>query len=232
MRIMRIVVVRGASRFGVVGARACNLTAPSHPHPTRKTAKTFLAASIFLEVLKVFGDAVGEGVEEKIRYAKWKAADYMKAFREGRAPVPGPPGGEAAALDEGDVGDAGFAPLAESTLPGMTFADSAFPSIPSSSTPGKATSKPSTPVAVAPSAPPSRPGVHASNVLALFPEGNAGDEDGSSPLVLDHAKLLQAQKQARQAVAALQYDDIVTAVGNLEKALAILRPMVQQQQRQ
>lgn len=30
--------------------------------------------------------------QEKIRYAKWKAADIAKAFREGRKPTPGPPG--------------------------------------------------------------------------------------------------------------------------------------------
>jgi vacuolar protein sorting-associated protein VTA1 len=29
-------------------------------------------------------------VDEKIRYAKWKAADIAKAFREGRTPTPGP----------------------------------------------------------------------------------------------------------------------------------------------
>jgi len=33
-------------------------------------------------------------VEEKIRYAKWKAADVAKAFREGRRPAAGPPGWE------------------------------------------------------------------------------------------------------------------------------------------
>lgn len=35
-------------------------------------------------------------VAGKIKYAKWKAADIIKAIREGRAPVPGPPGGEEA----------------------------------------------------------------------------------------------------------------------------------------
>lgn len=30
--------------------------------------------------------------DEKIRYAKWKASDIAKAFREGRRPTPGPPG--------------------------------------------------------------------------------------------------------------------------------------------
>ncbi|KAH9486495.1 Vacuolar protein sorting-associated protein VTA1-like protein [Psilocybe cubensis] len=60
---------------------------------SRSTAKKFLAAANFLEVLKTFSKSdVSESNEEKIRYAKWKAADIAKAFREGRKPVPGPPG--------------------------------------------------------------------------------------------------------------------------------------------
>ncbi|KAF5311806.1 hypothetical protein D9619_002836 [Psilocybe cf. subviscida] len=60
---------------------------------TRSTAKKFLAASNFLEVLKVFPKRdVSEANEEKIKYSKWKAADIAKAFREGRKPAPGPPG--------------------------------------------------------------------------------------------------------------------------------------------
>ncbi|KXN88791.1 hypothetical protein AN958_06660 [Leucoagaricus sp. SymC.cos] len=58
---------------------------------TRMTAKKFLAASNFLEVLKTFPKTeISESNEEKIRYAKWKAADIAKAFREGRKPAPGP----------------------------------------------------------------------------------------------------------------------------------------------
>ncbi|KAG8898516.1 hypothetical protein FRB99_007386 [Tulasnella sp. 403] len=77
---------------------------------TRGTAKKFLAAANFLELLKVFEEspptpptgASGSKPNEfsaisafsrhkdKIRYAKWKAADIAKAFREGRRPVPGP----------------------------------------------------------------------------------------------------------------------------------------------
>ncbi|EKM84108.1 hypothetical protein AGABI1DRAFT_117552 [Agaricus bisporus var. burnettii JB137-S8] len=58
---------------------------------TRTTAKKFLAASNFLEVLKIFPKVeVSESNEEKIRYAKWKAADISKALREGRKPLPGP----------------------------------------------------------------------------------------------------------------------------------------------
>ncbi|CAD6886364.1 unnamed protein product [Tilletia controversa] len=60
---------------------------------TRATARNFLVASQFLEVLDVFG-ALDPEIAEKIKYAKWKAADIAKAFKEGRTPVAGPPGGE------------------------------------------------------------------------------------------------------------------------------------------
>ncbi|KAK7694961.1 hypothetical protein QCA50_002149 [Cerrena zonata] len=63
---------------------------------TRATAKRFLAAANFLEVLSVFNQAVSDDIlpgessnAEKIKYAKWKAADIAKAYREGRKPTPG-----------------------------------------------------------------------------------------------------------------------------------------------
>ncbi|KAL6310127.1 Vta1 like-domain-containing protein [Sparassis latifolia] len=63
---------------------------------TRGTAKKFLAAANFLELLSIFdkdkADSAESSNDEKIRYAKWKAADIAKAFREGRKPTPGPAG--------------------------------------------------------------------------------------------------------------------------------------------
>ena len=35
-------------------------------------------------------------LEQKHKYATWKAADIRKALSEGRKPLPGPPGGEPA----------------------------------------------------------------------------------------------------------------------------------------
>ncbi|KAG2175301.1 hypothetical protein INT44_007789 [Umbelopsis vinacea] len=69
---------------------------------SKKTAKTFLAASVFLELLKTFGD-IDPDVAGKIKYAKWKATDIIKAIKEGRAPVPGPPGGEDTQMEDSDV---------------------------------------------------------------------------------------------------------------------------------
>ena len=78
----------------------------------RATAKKFLAAANFLEVLSVFTPTSDVptttiNVPEKIRYAKWKAADIAKAFREGRKPVPG-------GADEASTADEA-APAATST---------------------------------------------------------------------------------------------------------------------
>ncbi|KAI5432884.1 hypothetical protein KIW84_020264 [Lathyrus oleraceus] len=57
------------------------------------TAKTFYAASIFFEILNQFGP-VQPDLEQKQKYAAWKAADIRKALKEGRKPVAGPPAGD------------------------------------------------------------------------------------------------------------------------------------------
>ncbi|CAA7409547.1 unnamed protein product [Spirodela intermedia] len=57
------------------------------------TAKTFYAASIFFETLYQFGELQPD-IEQKQKYAAWKAADIRKALKEGRKPEPGPPGGD------------------------------------------------------------------------------------------------------------------------------------------
>ncbi|KAH6835639.1 hydroxyproline-rich glycoprotein family protein [Perilla frutescens var. hirtella] len=57
------------------------------------TAKTFYAASIFFDTLNQFSE-VQPDLEQKQKYAAWKAADIRKALKEGREPLPGPPGGD------------------------------------------------------------------------------------------------------------------------------------------
>ncbi|KAF9612303.1 hypothetical protein IFM89_038873 [Coptis chinensis] len=57
------------------------------------TAKAFYAASIFFEILNQFGELQPD-LEQKQKYAVWKAAEIRKALKEGRKPVPGPPGGD------------------------------------------------------------------------------------------------------------------------------------------
>ncbi|KAF8983717.1 hypothetical protein BGZ46_009679 [Entomortierella lignicola] len=59
---------------------------------SQKTAKNFVAAANFLDLLKVFGEIDSE-VEQKIKYSKWRAAEIVKAIRDGRQPAP-PPGAD------------------------------------------------------------------------------------------------------------------------------------------
>ncbi|XP_022753913.1 protein HOMOLOG OF MAMMALIAN LYST-INTERACTING PROTEIN 5-like [Durio zibethinus] len=57
------------------------------------TAKTFYAASIFFEIINQFGPLQPD-LEQKQKYAAWKAADISKALKEGTKPNPGPPNGD------------------------------------------------------------------------------------------------------------------------------------------
>lgn len=54
--------------------------------------------------------------EQKLRYARWKAADIAKALKEGRKPTPGPPGGEEDG--EGDEDLPSFPDVGGSSLAG------------------------------------------------------------------------------------------------------------------
>ncbi|KAI0756746.1 Vta1 like-domain-containing protein [Daedaleopsis nitida] len=62
----------------------------------QNTARKFAAAANFLEILRIFDSDKAAidlaSIEEKIKYAKWKAVDVARAIREGRRPMPGSPG--------------------------------------------------------------------------------------------------------------------------------------------
>ncbi|WVR09074.1 hypothetical protein IAU60_006135 [Kwoniella sp. DSM 27419] len=60
----------------------------------KATIRGFVAAGQFIEVLKCFENGMTDEMEQKLAYARWKAADGARALREGRTPMSGPPGGE------------------------------------------------------------------------------------------------------------------------------------------
>eukprot|EP00271_Cylindrocystis_brebissonii_P008917 TRINITY_DN23445_c0_g1_i1.p1 TRINITY_DN23445_c0_g1~~TRINITY_DN23445_c0_g1_i1.p1 ORF type:complete len:541 (+),score=132.43 TRINITY_DN23445_c0_g1_i1:326-1948(+) len=95
------------------------------------TAKTFYASSIFFEVLRQFGTLQPE-LEQKQKYAIWKAADIRKALAEGRQPTPGPPGGDSSAGEAAEL-MAGLGPIAPTDTAAAAPADDLFglPSVPS-----------------------------------------------------------------------------------------------------
>ncbi|KAJ2818323.1 hypothetical protein IWW50_005857, partial [Coemansia erecta] len=58
----------------------------------KMTARNFIVSSQFLQITAAPGE-LAEDVGEKIKYAKWRAAEILKAIREGREPE-APPGVE------------------------------------------------------------------------------------------------------------------------------------------
>nr|ODN90480.1 vacuolar protein sorting-associated protein VTA1 [Cryptococcus depauperatus CBS 7841] len=57
----------------------------------KATIRKFVVAGQFIEVLRCFEHGMTEEMEQKLQYARWKAADGAKALREGRTPTVGPP---------------------------------------------------------------------------------------------------------------------------------------------
>ncbi|CAI6011684.1 unnamed protein product [Closterium sp. NIES-65] len=108
---------------------------------TLGTAKTFYAAGIFFEVCRQFGELALE-VEQKQRYAVWKAADIRRALADGRRPTPGPPGGDADATAAAPADAAAtatapaVAPPAAPSFPSADSLDAMFSGPPAPSTYG------------------------------------------------------------------------------------------------
>ncbi|KAI7884174.1 DUF605-domain-containing protein, partial [Lichtheimia hyalospora FSU 10163] len=170
---------------------------------SKKTAKTFLASSIFLELLKSFGELDPE-VEAKIKYAKWKAADITKALREGRVPTPGAPGDKEEEQE----------------------ADEIFPSPPSNFTaplqpspPSPDNAKNSTPIISPPPPPPQQQPAPAPMAAPAPVPAAQQPPPPPPPTLVDPAAIASAQKHAKWAISALNYDDIKTARTQLLDAL-------------
>ncbi|KAJ1963627.1 hypothetical protein GGI12_001942 [Dipsacomyces acuminosporus] len=186
---------------------------------TKVTARNFIVSSQFLQVISAFGTLPSD-IAEKIKYAKWKAAEILKAIREGRTPVP------SADAAPAPVSDPAQPPASAPSLPQMEMAESKSPS----DVGGNGSGSSPNPVA-APGAATFVP-VPASNLPpprgpapALVPAPVAsGQTPADIDLMLDPADAKNAQKHARWAISALEYDDVAAAVENLQKAIQILRP--------
>jgi vacuolar protein sorting-associated protein VTA1 len=93
----------------------------------KNTARTFYAASTFLDMLLQFGP-LDESIKQLPLYAKFKSNDIVKALKEGRTPTPGPPGGDA--NDSGLVGGGGEGESTQNT--NATTQPPVTPSVPAS----------------------------------------------------------------------------------------------------
>ncbi|KAJ2704311.1 hypothetical protein FB645_003392 [Coemansia sp. IMI 203386] len=221
---------------------------------SKQVARNFVVSSQFMQMLAAFGD-LEEDVKEKIKYAKWRAAEILRAAREGRTPE-APPGQEKennnGTQQQGNNTVIGWpspptdtAVNAKSPVDTVTSIqspvitttstsfDATLPTVPRSSVyndtgassqgfhqpgntvvsqvPGSPPPKISTPISAATFIP-----VPAANLPSMTgPDGE---------LLLDPTDAKNAQKFSRWAISALEYDDVDTAIENLQKAIKILLP--------
>ncbi|XP_072369895.1 vacuolar protein sorting-associated protein VTA1 homolog isoform X2 [Scyliorhinus torazame] len=169
--------------------------------------KSFYTASLLYDVLTVFGELTEENIQHR-KYAKWKAAYIHNCLKNGETPQSGPTGMEDdEILDNESKGDGSLPQSSLSNMPpdSMPTSDLSNIQVPPGDQPPSNFSTIHIP-----------PGAHApANTPAEVP-GNSG-EGRLTPE--DYAR---AQKYCKYAGSALQYEDVGTAVQNLQKALQLL----------
>ncbi|KAJ3123514.1 hypothetical protein HK098_001861 [Nowakowskiella sp. JEL0407] len=245
---------------------------------SKKTAMGFLAASQFLELLRVFGD-VDTDIEEKIKYAKFKAVDILKALKEGRVPEPGVPNADQSAnvpdlpaeISSPQPAMQAYTPQQPDIVQPQVSNFDSFNTPPVPSFPQHTPfnqqaptyqdmqqfNQPSASVQSFNNQQSYNP--HSPyNPQQMQPIGGFIDSENTptfqtfqqqpqpsapffnvpampksasqeiSPFDMDHKSISEAQKLARYAISALQYDDIPTALSNFRNAIAMLEKFERQ----
>lgn len=222
----------------------------------------FLVASHILDVAKgAYGD---EGaaywppeMEERLKYAKWKAIDIIKAINEGRQPAPGPPASNQSAFEAmpppsqpTSLSQAPSFPQSPSPInyggpsqPAYGFQAAPEPSVqlppvysqpppppPAPYNPPPTYNPPPVNVPIQPPLPPiQRPVVVAQ--LPPPPVRGAHVAAHASPhtaAIISRAKLMtDAEKYTRYGLSSVQFEDVPSAIVNLQHALQILEQLRQ-----
>lgn len=148
----------------------------------------------------------------------------MKAIKEGRQPTPGPPGGTEMDHDMGvDTQEQNEIKPVNMNEEQNSTADNQPP------TGGDTVMFPTTPTKV----PEPTAGIPSAKILKsqkpVIPDLSTieDSDDDETYNEQERRDILDASKLSRFAQSALQYDDVRTAIGNLEDALALLRPLRQ-----
>jgi len=196
----------------------------------KNVVKAFYTAGILMDVLQQFGD-LSEEIFGKRKYAKWKAAYIHNCLKNGETPLPGPPVdrnllGESDEDDDDEEQPSNLTnvqpvnpdiPPAQPTnfntppaQPFMPFTpntdDLNLPSVPQ---------QPTVPFQPAPATPAPQPAPRYTPVTPSASNAAAAN--------LGPGQMEKAQKYCKFAGSALNYDDVNTAIENLQKALHLLQ---------
>eukprot|EP00066_Takifugu_rubripes_P020819 XP_011610085.1 PREDICTED: vacuolar protein sorting-associated protein VTA1 homolog isoform X1 [Takifugu rubripes] len=208
--------------------------------------KSFYTASLLMDVLSVFGELSEENIQHR-KYARWKATYIHNCLKSGETPESGPIGME---LDmEADVeGAEGYSGLAhggsfragpdlythqdqgQNPAPGIGFTpgpESGPSGAPPTTNfnnihiPPGAHAPANTPAELAPpTAEPVKPVPLPRSAPTVDPSLLSAQQQGGVQLSAED--FTKAQKFCKYAGSALQYEDVGTAIQNLQKALKLL----------
>ncbi|XP_041831528.1 vacuolar protein sorting-associated protein VTA1 homolog isoform X2 [Melanotaenia boesemani] len=209
--------------------------------------KSFYTASLLLDVLSVFGELSEENIQHR-KYARWKATYIHNCLKNGETPQAGPIGMDED--EEAEFGAEGFSgqgpfhggsfrgdpppqsfegrdqSLAPGPAPGIGFTPGSAPSGPPTTNynniqiPPGAHAPANTPAELPPPSDVGKPVPAPRSAPAIDPSLLNAQQQGGVQLTAED--FTKAQKFCKYAGSALQYEDVSTAVQNLQKALRLL----------
>ncbi|XP_075872599.1 vacuolar protein sorting-associated protein VTA1 homolog [Nelusetta ayraudi] len=215
----------------------------------KNMVKSFFTSSLLLEVLSVFGELSEENLQHR-KYARWKATYIHNCLKNGETPQPGPLGldPDQEADEEGAAGfsDPGLSHSGSFRAPqyqdqdqdqdlglgpgpgaGIGFSPGPAPGPAPTSTnfnnihvPPGAHAPANTPADLAPPTEAVKPVPLPRTAPAVDPSLLSATQQGG--VNLSAQDFTKAQKYCKYAGSALQYEDVSTAVQNLQKALKLL----------
>jgi vacuolar protein sorting-associated protein VTA1 len=198
----------------------------------KNVIKSFYVSAMIYDILTVLGE-LSEEAKQNQKYAKWKAAYIHNCLKNGEQPHPGP------LPDEGEDELLNLGPNPDQNPGAAAGSSSAFGwnTNPYANQPAVSPPKPSsqdTPAnnfnqdpflnIRAPSPPKDPEEKNPGGFVAFDPvrDSNIPVPSSQSSATVSAEMMMKAQKYCKYAGSALTYDDVPTAIDNLQKALRVL----------
>ncbi|XP_065359052.1 vacuolar protein sorting-associated protein VTA1 homolog [Calliphora vicina] len=182
----------------------------------KNVVKAFYSCGVIYDVLQTFGELSEEALHNR-KYAKWKAAYIHNCLKNGEVPIPGPMQDQSEDNDMNEAMDATNESPQDTEPQDNANTDSNESDKPTIedilNNPSKLPSPPveeEKPGGFEPFVPPPQP-----HPVYTVPEPVAN-------LQITPDQMLKAQKYCKYASSALNYDDVKTAIENLQNALTLL----------
>ncbi|KAJ8396175.1 hypothetical protein AAFF_G00020420 [Aldrovandia affinis] len=189
--------------------------------------KSFYTASLLLDVLCVFGELSEENIQHR-KYARWKATYIHNCLKNGETPQSGPIGMEGEAYDDEFGAEGGSYSLpyqppypTQSQGPGEGMGTMPHSNFNNIQIPPGAHAPANTPAELPPpTGDPTKPVAAPRGAHTVDPSLLNASQEGDIRLTAED--FTRAQKYCKYAGSALQYEDVGTAIQNLQKALKLL----------